>query len=130
VLDENGNDVGILTTIDHPIELIIPRDPNLLVPPMSLQNATAMNGYNLSFNLHFVNLTQSISNVNLTMSLHLEMCPLNTSLGYMLIFKFDGAPQLNSSINRTDGWSLFCPSSKFNFFRQLKDSNLISLRFD
>jgi hypothetical protein len=39
------------------------------------------------------------------------MHPLNNTLGYMLIYKFDGIPQLNSSINQINGWSILCPKS-------------------
>jgi hypothetical protein len=112
VLDQNGNDVPIRASIDHPFQFIIPRDINMIVSPMALQNVTTMNdNHNRIFNLHFVNITQS--NSNLTVSLHFEMHPLNTSLGYLLIYLFDNSPQLNSSINQTDGWSLFCPLSEF-----------------
>ncbi len=114
VLDQSGNNVPIQASIDDPIEFIIPRDSNTIVSPMILQNVTSMNNnHNQVFNLHYVNITQS--NSNLTMSLHFEMHPLNTSLGYLLIYRFDNSPQLNSSINQTDGWSLFCPLSKLFF---------------
>ncbi len=114
VLDQSGNNVPIQASIDDPIEFIIPRDSNMIVSPMILQNVTSMNdNHNQIFNLHFVNITQS--NSNLTMSLHFEMHPLNTSLGYLLIYRFDNSPQLNSSINQIDGWSLFCPLSEFFF---------------
>jgi len=118
VLDQNGNDVPIHASIDHPIEFIIPRDINMIVSPMALQNVTTMNdNHNRIFNLHFVNITQS--NSNLTVSLHFEMHPLNTSLGYLLIYRFDDSPQLNSSINQTDGWSLLCPLSEFFSFSNI-----------
>ncbi|CAF1681875.1 unnamed protein product, partial [Adineta ricciae] len=42
---------------------------------------------------------------------HFEIHPLNTSLAYLFIYKFDQSPQLNSSINLIDGWALFCPST-------------------
>jgi len=118
VLDQNGNNVPICTSIDHPIEFIIPRDINMIVSPMVLQNVTSMNdNHNQVFNLYFVNITQS--NSNLTVSLHFEMHPLNTSLGYLLIYRFDDSPQLNSSINQTDGWSLLCPLSEFFSFTNI-----------
>ncbi len=114
VLDQSGNNVPIQASIDDPIEFIIPRDSNTIVSPMILQNVTSMNNnYNQLFNLHYVNITQS--NDNLTVSFHIEMHPLNTSLGYLLIYRFDNSPQLNSSINQIDGWSLFCPLSEFFF---------------
>jgi hypothetical protein len=65
---------------------------------------------NRQFNLHFINITQS--NSNITVSIHFEMHSLNNTLGYMLIYKFDQIPQLNSSINYIDGWSMLCPRSK------------------
>ena len=89
---------------------------------MSLQNVTSSNSipHNLLFNLHHINLIQTN---NLTVSVHIEMQPLNLSLGYLFIYRFDQSPQLNSSINHIDGWSLFCPSSKFIFSNHCKSFN-------
>ena len=126
VIDQNGNDVPIRTSIDHSIEFIIPRDTNMIVSPMFLQNVTSINDkYNQIFNLYFVNITQS--NSDLTVSLHFEMHPLNTSLGYLLIYRFDNSPQLNSSINQIDEWSLFCPLSKFLILFKQRFENLFKL---
>ena len=118
ILDRNGNEIPFETTVDHPIEFIIPRDPNLIIPSMSLQNVTSMNitPHNLIFNLHFVKLPNTQWNNNRTVSLIFEMQPLDINLGYLLIYRFDNSPQLNSSINQIDGWSLFCPLSKFYFY--------------
>jgi len=113
ILDRNGNEISIDTTVDQPIELIIPRDSNLIVPSMTLQNVTSMNitPHNLLFNLHFIKMPQTQWNNNRTVSLIFEMQPLNKNLGYLLIYRFDNLPQLNSSINQIDGWSLLCPLS-------------------
>lgn len=112
VLDQNGNELPFHTDTEQPIELIIPRDPNAVVPPVTLQNVTALGSspHSQLFNLHSVNITSS-NNPNV--SVHMEMYPLNRSLGYSLIYKFDSPPQLNSSLSRIDGWSLFCPSSEY-----------------
>jgi hypothetical protein len=111
ILDQYGNEVSIQTNASHPIEIIIPRDPNLIIPPMILQNVTSMNStpHNQLFNLNYLNITSS-----LPISVHFEMHPLNLSLAYLFIYKFDQTPQLNSSINQIDGWTLFCPSSKLS----------------
>ncbi|CAF4665152.1 unnamed protein product [Rotaria sp. Silwood1] len=98
-------------------KLIIPRDPNLSVPPMALQNiASASSSGNLTnnqqFNLHFINATLPTSNIS--KSVHFEMLPDDQTRGYMIIYRFDTVPQLNSSINQTDGWFLFCPSNLNN----------------
>jgi len=109
ILDQYGNEVSFQTNTSHPIEIIIPRDPNLIIPQMILENVTSMNStpHNQLFNLNYLNITSS-----LPISVHFEMHPLNLSLAYLFLYKFDQTPQLNSSINQIDGWTLFCPSSK------------------
>jgi len=111
ILDQYGNEVSIQTNAGHPIEIIIPRDPNLIIPEMILENVTSMNStpHNQLFNLNYLNITSS-----LPISVHFEMHPLNLSLAYLFLYKFDQTPQLNSSINQIDGWTLFCPSSKLS----------------
>jgi hypothetical protein len=108
LFDANGNEVAVRTDADHPIELIIPRDPNRVIPSMALQNVTSLadSPHRQLFNLHFINITSQ-----LPISVHFEMRPLNTSLSYLLIYRFDSAPQLNSSVNLIDGWTFFCPSN-------------------
>jgi hypothetical protein len=127
VLDPNGNEIAIQSNQTQPMELFIPRDPNVVIPPMTLQNATAFNAtpHQQLFNLHYINITNS-----LPVSVHFEIQPLNTSLGYLFIYKFDTAPILNSSTSQIDGWTLLCPSSEFflYFSRFLNRSELT--RFD
>ena len=110
ILDRNGNEVDIKADPSHPIEIIIPRDENLLVPPMVLQNVTSLSlvAHAQTFNLHFANLSTMAS----SFSIHLQLRPLNANLSYLLIYKFDQSPRLNSSISDIDGWSLLCPSSE------------------
>ena len=109
LLDTNGNDIGISTNRSQPIELIIRRDPNVIIPAMALQNVTAIDAapHNNAFHLHFNNITSA-----LPVSVHIEMRPLNTSLAYLFIYRFNGAPQLNSSVQLIDGWTIFCPQSE------------------
>ena len=104
MLDQNGNEIFFTT---NSMRLIIPRDPNLLLPSMNLQNVTSINStnHNLIFNLHYINITTV-----LPISVHIEIHPLNTSLSYLFIYKFDETPLLNSSMNSIDGWTLFCSS--------------------
>ncbi|CAF3596750.1 unnamed protein product [Rotaria sp. Silwood1] len=116
IFDRNGKEISFQTDIDHPIEFIILRDSNIIIPLMNLQNVTSMNitpHYQL-FNLHYINIQQSQWNNNRTVALIFEMHPLNISLAYLLIYRFDDSPQLNSSINQTDGWTIFCPSNLTN----------------
>ena len=114
ILDRDGNEVAVATDSSHPIEIIIPRDENLPIPPMLLQNVTSLSllAHAQTFNLHFVNLSTLAS----SFSIHLEMHPLNRNRSYLLIYKFDQPPRLNSSISDIDGWSLLCPSMLHTFF--------------
>ncbi|CAF3897839.1 unnamed protein product [Rotaria sordida] len=114
ILDHNGNEISIRTDEEHPIEIIIPRDPNLIIPSMILQNVTSMNStlHNQLFFYHYVN----ISSI-LPISVHFEIQPLDTNLAYLLIYKFDQFHLLNSSINQIDGWTLLCPwSNLYTYF--------------
>jgi hypothetical protein len=122
LFDQNGNEIPIQTNVNHPIEFNIPRDPNLVIPSMTLQNVSSLNAtpHQQLFNLCFVNITNP-----LPVSVHFEIHPLNTNLGYLFIYKFDSSPILNSSINQIDGWTLLCPSSKFdsNFYHSIHPYN-------
>jgi len=81
-----------------------------MISSIFLQNVTSKNEKNLLFNYHLINLTQT--NPNLTYSIHLEIHPFNLNLSYLLIYKFNDKPQLNSLNN----WTLLCPSGEFSFF--------------
>ena len=113
ILDHNLAEVLIQTNLTNPIELMIPRDPNMVIPPMFLQNVTSINAtpHNQLFYLYYIDITNLPS-----VSVHFEIHPINTSLGYLFIYKFETSPILNSSINQIDGWTLFCPSSRFFYF--------------
>jgi hypothetical protein len=110
LLDQDGNDLTLHTTV----ELVIPRDPTLIIPPMFLQNATSLpaSPHHQLFNLHHVDLS-GMSDV----SVHLELHPLSINLSYLLIYRFDRSPVLETSVQQIDGWTLFCPASKNTHIR-------------
>ena len=105
LLDQNGTEIPFQTSNQHPIQLIIPRDPNLPIAPMTNHNVTAFNAtpHNQSFHYHYVDITST-----LPISVHIEMRPLNPALAYLFIYRFDQSPYLN----QTDGWQSFCPSGE------------------
>ena len=122
--DEEGRDLVVRS---RGIELIIPRDINLVLPPMTLQNFSfiiAGHTNNRQFNLHFINITQP--NPDISVSVHFQLRSHDPTLGYLVIYRFDGIPRLNSSINQTDGWSLLCPSSEFGLFTVFIDNQQTS----
>ena len=100
LFNSNGNEISL----DYPIEIFIPRDPNRILPPMILQNVTFRQEL---FDFHYVNITTVLS-----ISVHIEIESLNSSVGYLLIYKFDKIPQLNE----IDGWSILCPKDFHSFF--------------
>jgi hypothetical protein len=117
LIDKYGNDILINASIEEPIEFIIPRDPNTIGSTINWEYVSTSNGTNRSFNLHSVNL---VRNNKLDVSVHFEIRPINKSAAYWFIYKFDGGPQINSSMNLIDGWTLFCPPSKsFHFVKKL-----------
>ena len=102
LFDSDGKEISL----DYPIQILIPRDPNRILPPMILQNVTSIPHQQL-FNLHYVNITTILS-----VSVHIEIEPSNSSVGYLLIYKFDQIPQLN----QINGWSILCPQDFHSFF--------------
>lgn len=118
LIDQYGKEITFQTNDDHPIQIIIPRDPNLIIPPWSLHNTAVSTPYQQIFNLQYINIT-STRNI----SVHWEIRPVNVSLGYLFIYKFDSAPRLNSSINLIDGWTLLCPASKLDIHFEQSSSD-------
>ena len=99
--DENGNDISSQVNLTDPIEVIIPRDPNLFIPPMIKQNVSS--GFNSEqFNYHYVNITSSFS-----ISVHLEIDPLDDYISYLLVYQFDRLPKWNDYRE----WTLLSPSN-------------------
>ena len=107
LFDSNGKEISL----DYPIQIFIPRDPNRIIPPMILQNITSSTLHQQLFNLHYVNITTILS-----ISVHIEIEPANFSVAYLLIYKFDQIPQLNQSIYQIDGWSILCPKNFHLFY--------------
>ena len=109
LLDRDGNEIPIQTNITDSIEFLIPRDPNLIIPPMFRQNVTSLtNEKRELFHFHPINLTQN--NPNLTFALHFELHPLNINLSYLLIYQFDHTPTLSS----LDSWTYLCLQGEFS----------------
>ncbi|CAF1615089.1 unnamed protein product [Adineta ricciae] len=108
IVDKNGEEVKTETDEDHLIEIIIPRDPQFVLPSMTLYNVTSSTTnstqhHHQVFFYHYVNITSS-----LPISIHTEIHPLDVNISYLLIYKLDGIPQVNSSVKNIDGWALLC----------------------
>ena len=42
LFDSNGHELTIRADPKHPIELMVPRDSNVFIPPMAMQNVTSV----------------------------------------------------------------------------------------
>lgn len=113
--DQYKNEIPLPTHRRFPIEFFIFRDPNLNVPSMIRQNVTKTNltSDSFPFKLHHVDLAKIQPNADLTMSLHIEINPLNTSIAYLFILKMDRSPHRDRLGHDVDGWTIFCPSSEY-----------------
>lgn len=82
---------------------------------MTLENVTGPLGTtkpnnNRFFSLYFVNVTGTTK--ALTLSATFELQPDTSTPGYLIIYRFDGIPTLNSTIRLMDGFKIFCPQGK------------------
>jgi hypothetical protein len=100
--DQYGKIINIKNTT-NPFEILIPRQTNILMPPMIYQNVRSFLN-NSKFKFHYINLTH---NLNLSISLHIEIEPENLNLSYLFIIRFSGIPDLQT--NLIDEWKLICP---------------------
>lgn len=105
-LDQNGNELAIKNTL-RPIQVYIPRDPNLL-----------NNDYkyvNVSYYTNTSNDSQILPNglyiYATNASLHIQIKPTNSSVGYLVLIKFGSSPILTSSTQIYDNWTVLCPNS-------------------
>jgi hypothetical protein len=105
IIDQSGNEIPIETNYSYSIEMIIPRDPNVIISPMILQNITSLNQ---PYHMKVINLKEIQSNENLTNSIHFEIHPLTKNRSFLFIYQFDRSIQFD----HLDRWILFCPSSK------------------
>ena len=112
LFDHLGDEIDVVSDITKPMEFLIPRDARLPIPLMIMQNVTSMTHgvHSHFFKLHYIGLSQSN---RLPVSFHLELHPIQKNISYLLIYRFDSAPQYNQSIRLMDGWSLLCRQSLF-----------------
>ena len=89
------------------LEFFIPRDPSLIIPQMFPHSVTTINNTDDPF--YYLRVDLPSDNPNITLSIHLELHPLNVTPGYILIYQFDQQMKLYSTKN----WSLFCPQGMF-----------------
>lgn len=112
-LDQNGNEIPVKNTLE-PIQMFIPRDPNLLDNEYMLVNVSSnstlvRNNSQILPNAFVVYPTNA--------SLHIQIKPENLSVGYLALVKFGSSPILDSLTKMYDFWQLLCPNSTSDFYQ-------------
>ena len=105
--ETDGNEIPISNS-SQLIDVWIPRDPNSprlspIYVNTSFNNRPGSQLFPIAFNV-------TSSNA----SIHLEFAPLNSSVGYVILLKFNMTPKLNSTYQDYDSWRLFCPQGKLS----------------
>lgn len=109
--DQSVQIINIKNTT-KPFEIMIPRQKNIIMPKMFYQNIKLFSK-NSQFKYYHINLTHQI---NLSISLHIEIQSENPELSYLFIIRFNGVPDLQR--NLIDDWKLLC--SKGSLYNQTK----------
>ncbi|CAF3839178.1 unnamed protein product [Rotaria sp. Silwood1] len=104
IFEIDENKLFVTLSLSESIEIIIPRDKNLQLPTIILQNVTNLTNNETYFHFNYFNITH---HMNLSTSLHVEIQPNNKNLAYFTIIYFDNVSNLD--INQIDEWKLFCP---------------------
>ena len=108
LFNEYGQVIPWNTTFDNPIEIFIPRDPNLIIGQMFEQHVTQKS---ILFNYHMYYLKRNYA-------IHFELHSMNENISYLLTYQLD-----SSNIN---GWTYFCSTERDETFVFYLDNNQTS----
>jgi hypothetical protein len=120
--DENLNDITIVQSLS-PIHIRIERDPNLPTYSYQYVNVTSFDIPQKAFFLpNGLNLTAKDA------SLHIELKPINVSIGYFILVKFGYTPIVNATYADYDAFEILCPNkirneSFYMFFQNMTQIN-------
>lgn len=121
--DSKANEIKITQSLS-PIDILIQRDQNA-------QNSFSfelINATNIGFLPGAFFLQNSFTIKSNNASIHIELKPLNITLGYLLVLKYGLMPTVNSTSADYSSFKLFCPCSFFICFvaSQLKSTHPIT----
>ena len=105
--DSNANEIQITQSLS-PIDILIQRDQNTQNYSFEYINAT-----NIGFLSNTFLLQNSFKIKSINASIHIELKPLNLSIGYLILMKYGFMPILNSTHADYSSFKLFCPSKEF-----------------
>jgi hypothetical protein len=91
---------------DSSIDVVIQRDVNM--PEISY---THINATQLQISSGILQNAFNITSTNA--SIHIELKPINESIGYLVALKFGSSPIINETYSNYDSFKLICPSKQF-----------------
>jgi len=101
---DSNNEIPITQSLS-PIDIILPRDKSVSKYSFQYVNATNLEFLDGSFYLQ--------NNLNITTqnaSIHIELKPLNESIGYLIVLKLGHLPIINSTFADYTTFKFICPS--------------------
>jgi hypothetical protein len=108
--DENINEI-LISNAPNPIDIVISRDPSVSQNKYQYVNVSQIK---LTTGSYFLLNGLKIKSINA--SIHIELKPLNSSIGYLLVMKKGYSPIVNSTYSDYDSFKLMCPSKDLNYF--------------
>ena len=115
-LDQNGNEI-VIKNMREPIKMHIPRYPKLIDNEYLFVNVT-------DNSTKITNSSQIMPNAFIiypkNASLHVQIKPENTSVGYLTLVKLGSSPILDHLTKLYDFWQILCPNS--SDFYQINDT--------
>jgi hypothetical protein len=99
------------------IDIWIPREVNLPDVNPNFVNLTGLeNNKNNSEKQELFPIGLKLETQN--SSIHIEISPFDSSVGYLVLLKFNMTPRINSKFGQDyHNWKLFCPAGKFFIFK-------------
>lgn len=114
--DQNKNEIEI-SNQQLPIKFWIPKDTKVQVESYKYinasQNSQNKNASNSSFQLLNGFLLQGFRLSGLNISIHIQLKPVNKSIGYLILLKFGDNPIASNEY--FDEWRVFCPTGMRSF---------------
>ena len=110
--NNNGDEIEIAESAKF-IEIWIPRDLNQPTVNPYYVNISKQANNNNDSDSHLFPIGLNVTTLN--SSIHVEISPLNFSIGYLVMLKFNMTPKINSTFKDYDHWNMFCPFGNYIF---------------
>ena len=103
--DENLNEINVKNS-SEPFDIVISKDANIPLKPYQYINVSEIN-----FSLESLTLNNGFNIISNNASIHIEIKPVDFSIGYLLVMKLGYTPIVNTNPPDFDSFEIFCPSN-------------------